>query len=121
MNMKKWSAGVMAAAMAFSLALPAGAAADLEAIQPLASYDDSQDSPHKTVYAGDYTYDCYATLYYGSSSKACLWLVENDRQDGPVSLRAYLYENGTAIGDSGWDDSNSYIHFVNTKKLLNFW
>ena len=28
MNMKKWSAGVMAAAMAFSLALPAGAAAD---------------------------------------------------------------------------------------------
>lgn len=115
MNMKKWSAGVMAAAMAFSLALPAGAAADLEAIQPLASYDNSQDSPHKTVYTGDYTYDCYATLYYGSSSKACLWLVENDRQDGPVSLRAYLYENGTAIGDSGWDDSNSYIHFVNTK------
>ena len=36
MNMKKWSAGVMAAAMAFSLALPAGAAADPEAIQPIA-------------------------------------------------------------------------------------
>ena len=53
MNMKKWSAGVMAAAMAFSLALPAGAAADPEAIQPLAYYDGTQDSPHKTVPAGD--------------------------------------------------------------------
>ena len=44
MNLKKWSAGVMAAAMAFSLALPAGAAADPEAIQPLAYYRPRSDS-----------------------------------------------------------------------------
>ena len=116
MSMKKWSAGVMAAAIAFSLAVPAGAATtDPESLQPLAYYDGTQDSPHKTVYAGDYTYDCYATLYYRSSSKACLWLVENGSQDGPASLRACLYENGELIGNSGWDNSNSYIHFVNTR------
>lgn len=115
MSMKKWSAGVMAAAIAFSLAVPAGAATtDPESLQPLAYYDGTQDSPHKTVYAGDYTYDCYATLYYGSSSKACLWLVENGSQDGPASLRACLYENGELIDNSSWDNSNSYIHFVNT-------
>ena len=86
---------------------------DSEQIQPF-DYSGTKDSAHKTVQAGNYSYDCYATLYYGSTSKACLWLVENGRRDAPASLRSYLYENGDMIGDSGWSNSNSYIHFLNT-------
>ena len=86
----------MAAAIAFSLAVPAGQPPPIESLQPLAYYDGTQDSPHKTVYAGDYTYDCYATLYYRSSSKACLWLVEK-RQSGRPCLftRLSVREWGT--------------------------
>ena len=114
MNMKKWSVGVMAAAMAFSLALPAGAAADPEAIQPLAYYDGTKESRHETVDAGNYTYDSYTTLYYGPSSKTCTWLVEDSRQDALVSLRTYLYSNNRLVEDTDWEDSTSYIHLLNT-------
>ncbi len=77
MNMKKWSAGVMAAAMAFSLALPAGAAADPEAIQPLAYYDERihramQDIPsHTRRHAGLY-YEL-SLLYGQQQGLSCGW------------------------------------------------
>lgn len=114
MKRKKLGRVFLAAAAALTLVLPTGAsAAESGSAEPL-SYTVVKDSAHATVSAGSYSYDCYATLYYGSTSKGCLWAIEKNKQDAPAALRAYLYQDGVAVETSDWKDDSSYIHFVNT-------
>lgn len=104
----------IAAMMMVSTMLPISASAATEPVSPY-YYEDYKDSLHRTVKAGNYSYDCYSTLYYGrDSTKASVWAVEQNRKDAPAALIAYLYVNGSIELDSGVIDSSSYIHFAET-------
>lgn len=102
---------LLAAAMTCAMCLSVGAAD----VTPFA-YDLEKESTHKTVSAGSYSYDCYTTLYYGSSSKGCLWAVEKNKKDVQAALKTYLYQNDNLVEEAGWSTSNSYIHLLNTKQ-----
>lgn len=110
---RKLMSVVLAMSMALSLCISTSAAET--PATGLRDYDVVKESAHKTVSAGGYSYDCYTTLYYGASSKGCLWAVERGKKDAEASLRTYLYEDGVAVLDTGWSTSHAYIHYLNTK------
>lgn len=111
MKKRKILSVLLAAAMTCAMCLSAGAADVSPCI-----YDLEKESTHKTVSVGDYSYDCYTTLYYGTSSKGCLWAVEKNKKDAQAVLKTYLCENGKVVEESDWATSTAYIHFLDTKK-----
>ena len=121
-NSKKLCSLLLATTLVASVLLPASAAE--EDISPTASYNYNivRDSVKNTgVSAGQYTYTCYSTLYYDTSShhaKASVWAVENNRQDGAGTVRAYLYKDNAVRADSKDRTSSSYIQFAETGSML---
>ncbi len=110
---------IMGLSLVLALCLPlavSAVAADASQDGTVAPYNYQKviDSRHKTVSAGSYSFDCYTTLYYGTSSKASVWLVEERGRDSLAAVKSYLYEDGVAVETSGWKEGTSYIHFVNT-------
>lgn len=102
---------LLAAAMTCAMCLSVGAAE-----VPADGHSLTKESAHKTASADGYSYDCYTTLYYGPSSRGCLWAVEKDKRDTQAALKSYLYQNDRLIEESSWSAGSTYIHLVDTKQ-----